>query len=109
MKIIIYIIKSTKWFLISSVAVIAIAMLLSHLSTTTIGSGALTTILKKHRYLWLLLHAFIIIGFMVLWSSLVKKWSIKYQWDDDKKREMLQRKWRYAIWLIIIDFVFQLL
>jgi len=100
---------SMKWFFISIVVVLLIAIVLSQLSMHSMGENALSDFINLHNIFWLLVRACIILGFVMIWPYLIKHWANKYQWEDEYITGLIARRWRYALWLVIIDVTFQLL
>ena len=101
--------KSMTWFFISAAIVLLITVGLSHFSTNSLGQNTLYLSVVNHKYFWLCFRAFIVIGFVLLWPVLVKHWAKKYSWSEEHVKGLAQRRWRFAIWLIVIDLTFQLL
>ena len=101
--------KSMRCFFMAALVVLLVAVGLSHLAMHSLGQQTLYQIVISHRYVWLLVRACIIVGFVLVWPYWVKQWANKYHWDDELTNAMIRRRWRFALWLIIIDLTFQLL
>ncbi len=102
-------IKSMKRFFISSIVIILIAIGLSHLSTNGLGQNTLVAFIKQHSGFWLLVRGLIILCFAMIWPYIIKSLAKKQGWDNEMTAGMIKRRWRYVIWLIILDLVFQFL
>lgn len=98
-----------RWFFISAVLVLLIAVGLSHLATNSLGQNTLHMFVMEHHYFWLMVRVCIIVGFVLIWPYLVKNWAKKYGWDEEYAQGIIRRRWRFAVWLILIDLTFQLL
>ena len=100
--------KAMKWFFVSSIIVVLIALVLS-VATTTLGHTSLYQFVQQHHYVWLMVRAGIIVGFILVWPYCVRYWAKRYKWHDEYAQGIKKRRWRFAVWLIVIDCIFQLL
>lgn len=101
-------IKSLKWFFVSTIIVILIAMVLSHVSNKAVSHDTLYYSIMRHDYFWLLVRTCIVGSFIITWPYLIRHWAQKYKLEEEYVQGLIRRRWRYAFWLIIIDLVFQL-
>jgi hypothetical protein len=102
-------IKSMRWFFVSVVLIFFIGIILSHIASNSMSQNILYNSIEKHNYFWSFVRLSIVMGFVIVWPYLVRHWSKKYQWKEEDAKGVIHRRWRYAIWLIIVNFIFQLL
>ena len=101
-------IKRIKWFFISTVIIFFMAFGLSHLAVSNLNYSS-PTFIVDHSYFWLLLRITIILLFVLLWPVIVNSWAKKYAWSAAYTTEVRKRRWRYAVWFVVVDLTFQLL
>jgi len=109
MRFIFQVIKSMRCFFICAGVVLLIAVVLSHLTTHSLDENTLYAFVMRHHVFWILVRAGIILGFVLVWPHLVGHWARKYQWKDEHTFGIIRRRWRFAVWLVIIGLTFQLL
>lgn len=101
-------IKSMRWFFISAVIVFVIAFGLSHLSSH-LANGGFIAFVNNYRFFWLFFRIVIVLIFIMCWPMMVDVWARKYDWPSAYIVEVKRRRWRYAVWFVIVDLAFQLL
>ena len=109
MRVIFRLCRRTGAFWLSVLAVFLIALGLSLCAPTGLSKNTVAHFMSRYRYYWLSLRIGIIVIFFFVWPHLVNNWGKRYDWDAAQRQGIINRRWRYAIWLIVIDLTFQLL
>ena len=107
-------IKRTKWFFISAIMIFFIAIGLSHVDVNHANDklsafSIIAAFVEHHPYFWIIVRAAIVLLFFFYWPVMVNRWAKQYSWPIDYAEGVKKRRWRYVVWIFVIDLTFQLL
>lgn len=100
--------KRSLYLVISVVAVFMIALLMSHIGLHEQGKSEVTLLIESNRWLLFFIRSLLIVIFAMLWPYFARHCSKKCQLNEKQTQELVSRQWRLAMWLFIINIIFQL-
>lgn len=98
--------KRYTLLVISVIGIIAIAMLVNQLSKQ---HAAVHQFISQTNGFWISMHIAIILGFFWLYPPLIRRYARQHQWTTEHMAVVIRYRWRYVMWLVIIELVLQLL
>lgn len=94
---------SKKYFIWLLLTLMAIPLFFS--STSNEKALALKNFLDHHEVFFLVWRIALLIIFLAVWPIWIRNYAKKNEWDEQHTKKMVDKRWTFAFWLIIIDLV----